>query len=221
MTMCISGNFEPEKIVEEVKKRLLPKEKMGEIKRIYPEKELTINKKFKEQNMEVNIPLFMIGYRDVLDNENNVMKQIAIEIILNSLIGKSSKLYQNLYNEGLLMGPLEFYDEFADEYSHVVIGGQSENPEKINEEIVKTLKTEGVSKEDFERNKKALYGEYVSEYDDVETIGRTFLQDSMRGINSLDYINAFSEITLDYVNKIQKELFKEEMSALSIIRKAK
>ena len=117
------------------------------------------------------------------------------------------------------MGPLEFYDEFADEYSHVVIGGQSENPEKINEEIVKVLKTEGVSKEDFERNKKALYGEYVSEYDDVETIGRTFLQDSMRGINSLDYINAFSEITLDYVNKIQKELFKEKMSALSIIRK--
>ncbi len=221
MTMCISGNFEPEKIVEEVKKRLLPKEKMGEIKRIYPEKELTINKKFKEQNMEVNIPLFMIGYRDVLDNENNVMKQIAIEIILNSLIGKSSKLYQNLYNEGLLMGPLDFYDEFADEYSHVVIGGQSENPEKINEEIVNVLKTEKVSKEDFERNKKALYGEYVSEYDDVETIGRMFLQDSMRGINSLEFVDAFSKITLDYVNKIQKELFKEEMSALSIIRKEK
>ena len=169
--------------------------------------------------MEVNIPLFMIGYRDILENEDNVKKQIAIEIILNSLIGKSSKLYQNLYNEGLIMAPFDFYDEFSNEYSHVVIGGQSENPEKINEKIVKTLETESVSSEDFERNKKALYGEYVSEYDDVETIGRIFLQDSIKGIISLDYINAFSEITLEYVNKIQKELFKEEMSALSIIRK--
>ena len=221
MTMCISGDFEPEKIVEEVKKRLLPKEKMPEIKRIYPEKELVINKKYNEQEMEVNNPLFMIGYRDILENENNVKKQIAIEIILNSLIGKSSKLYQKLYNEGLLMSALEFYDEFADEYSHVVIAGQSENPEKINEEIVNTLKNEKVTDEDFERNKKALYGEYVSEYDDVEAIGRIFLQDSMREINSLEFINAFGEITIDYVNKIQNELFKEEMSAVSIIRKAK
>ena len=219
MIMCISGNFEPEKIIEEVKKRLLPKEKIGKIERIYPEKEYTINKKKNEQKMEVNIPLFMIGYRDIIENEDNVKKQIAIEIILNSLIGKSSKLYQNLYNEGLLMAPFEFYDEFSDEYSHVVIGGQSENPENINERIVKTLETENVTSEDFERSKKALYGEFVSEYDDVETIGRTYLQDSMRGINSLDYINAFSKITLDYVNKIQKELFKEEMSALSIIRR--
>ena len=119
------------------------------------------------------------------------------------------------------MGPLEFYDEFADEYSHVVIGGQSENPERINEEIVKVLKTEKVTAENFERNKKALYGEYVSEYDDVETIGRNFLQDSMKGINCLDYIDAFNKITLDYVNKIQENLFKEEMSALSIVRKEK
>ena len=219
MTMCVSGNFEPKKIVEEVKKRLLPKEKMGEIKRIYPKKEYTINQKVKGQNTEVNIPLFMIGYRDILENEDNVMKQIAIEIILNSLIGKSSKLYQSLYTESLLMGPLEFYDEFADEYAHVVIGGQSENPEKINEEIVKTLKDETISNEDFERNKKALYGEYVSEYDDVETIGRNFLQDSMKGINCLEYIDAFNKITLEYVNKIKENLFKEEMSALSIVRK--
>ena len=219
MVMCISGNFEPEKIVEEVKKRLVSKEKIGPIKRIYPEKEYTINKKIKEQNMEVNIPLFMIGYRDILESEDNVKKQIAIEIILNSLIGKSSTLYQDLYNEGLIMAPFDFYDEFSNEYSHVVIGGQSENPEKINEKIVKTLETQSVSNEDFERNKKALYGEYVSEYDDVETIGRIFLQDSIKGINSLDYINAYGEITLDYVNKIQKELFKEKMSALSIIRK--
>ena len=219
MTMCISGDFEPEKIVEEVKKRLLPKEKMGEIKRIYPEKEYNINKKFSEQNMEVNIPLFMIGYRDAIENENNIRKQIAIEIILNSLIGKSSKLYQKLYNEGLLMSGLEFYDEFADEYSHVVIGGQSENPEKVNEEIVKTLKNEEVTLENFERSKKAIYSDYVSEFDDVESIGRIFLQDSMRGINSLDYINEFENINIEYVKKIQEELFKEEMSALSIIRK--
>ena len=219
MIMCISGNFEPEKIIEEVKKRLLPKEKMGVIQRIYPPYENKINKKIKEDKMDVNIPLFMIGFRDILENENKIMKHIAIEIILNSLIGKSSKLYQELYNSGLLLGMLDFDFEFSDEYSHVIISGQSENPEKVNEKVLDALINGNVTKEDFERNKKALYGECLSDYDDVENIGRMYLQDAIKGINSLDYIDAFKQIDLEYVNKIQKELFKEDMAGLSIIRK--
>ena len=219
MVMCISGNFEPEKIIEEVKKRLLPKEKIEEIKRIYPPYETKINKKLKEQKMDVNIPLFITGFRDTLENENKAKKQIVIEIILNSLIGKSSKVYQEMYTEGLLMNPLDLDYEFSDEYSHVIISGQSEKPEKVNEIIVNTLINTEINNEDFERSKKALYGEYLSEYDDVENIGRMFLQDSMRGINSLEYIDVFKNIDLQYVNKIKKELFKEEMAALSIVRK--
>ena len=219
MIMCISGNFNPEQILEEVKKRLLPREKIGEIKRIYPPYENKINKKIKEQKMDVNIPLFITGFRDILENENKVKKQIAIEIILNSLIGKSSKIYQEMYNEGLLMSPLDFDHEFSDEYSHIIISGQSENPEKVNEKIVNVLINSEIRNEDFWRSKRALYGEYLSEYDDVETIGRMFLQDAVKGINSLDYINVFKTINLEYVNKIQKDLFKKEMSALSIVRK--
>ena len=219
MILCVSGNFEPEQILEEIKKRLLPREKIGEIKRIYPEHEYKINKPFKEQKMDVNIPLFITGFRDILENENKIMKHIAIEVILNSLIGKSSKLYQELYNIGLLLGTLDFDYEFSDEYSHVIISGQSENPEKVNEKLLEVLTNTTVSKEDFERSKKALYGEYLSEYDDVESIGRMFLQDGVKGINSLDYIDVFKTIDLEYVNKIQKDLFKKEMSALSIVRK--
>lgn len=219
MIMCISGNFEPEKIVQEVKKRLLPKEKMDKIKRIYPEYENKINKKYKEQKMDVNIPIFIVGFRDILKDESCVKKQIAIEIILNSLIGKSSKLYQKLYNEGTIMSPLDFDYEFSDEYSHVLISGQSDEPKKVYENILNTIKNEEIELEDFERSKKALYGEYVSEYNDVENIGRLFLQDAIRGINSLEYIESFNKIDINYVQNIKKNLFKEEMSALSVIKK--
>ena len=219
MIMCISGNFEPEKIVQEVKKRLLPKEKMDKIKRIYPEYENKINKKYKEQKMDVNIPIFIVGFRDILKDESCVKKQIAIEIILNSLIGKSSKLYQKLYNEGTIMSPLDFDYEFSDEYSHILISGQSDEPKKVYENILNTIKNEELELEDFERSKKALYGEYVSEYNDVENIGRLFLQDAIRGINSLEYIESFNKIDINYVRNIKNNLFKEEISALSVIKK--
>ena len=219
MIMCISGNFEPEKIVQEVKKRLLPKEKMDKIKRIYPEYENKINKKCKEQKMDVNIPIFIVGFRDILKDESCVKKQIAIEIILNSLIGKSSKSYQKLYNEGTIMSPLDFDYEFSDEYSHVLISGQSDEPKKVYENILNAIKNEELELEDFERSKKALYGEYVSEYNDVENIGRLFLQDAIRGINSLEYIESFNKIDINYVQNIKRDLFKEGMSALSVIKK--
>ena len=217
MIMCISGDFEPEKIINEVKKRLLPKEKMGEIKRIYPEEPKEINKKENEAKMGISMPIFMIGFKDNL-KEDKVKEQIAIEIISNSLLGKTSELYQELYDEGLLMSSLDADFEFSDEYAHVVIGGESKDPRKVYEKVEEVLKNEIISKEDFERSKKKIYGEYVSEYNDVENIGRMFLADSLRGINSLEYIDKFNKVTLEYVNKILDKLFKQNESVISIVK---
>ena len=218
MIMCISGNFKPEIIVEEVKKRLKPREKMAEIKRIYPEYEPTINKKYIEKHMDVNMPLFMIGYRDFLQNESQIKKDIAIRIIFNSILGKCSKTYQELYNSGLLMREMDCDFEFSNQYSHVLISGESSKPEEVYNIVVDKLQNEVISIEDFERSKKRIYGEFVTNYDDVEHVGRMFLADSIRGINSLDYIDEISNMDLDYVNNIKKEMLKKDEAILSIVK---
>jgi predicted Zn-dependent peptidase len=217
MIMCISGDFEPAEIIEEVKKRLLPREKMGEIKRIYPSEPIEINHKYKEDKMDVNMPIFMIGYKDNL-SEDKVKEQIAIEIIFNSLLGKCSKAYQELYTKGLLMTELGLEDEYSTEYSHVLISGESEDPEEVCNIIKNILENEDVSQNDFERSKKRIYGEFVEEFNDGEEIGRIFLQDSIKGINTIEYIDKYEKIDLEYVNKIKKELFNEKSQILSIIK---
>lgn len=217
MIMCISGDLEPAAIIEKVKKRLLPREKMGEIKRIYPSEPNEINHKYKEDKMDVNMPIFMIGYKDNL-SEDKVKEQIAIEIIFNSLLGKCSKAYQELYTKGLLMTELGLEDEYSTEYSHVLISGESEDPEEVCNIIKNILENEEVSQNDFERSKKRIYGEFVEEFNDVEEIGRIFLQDSIKGINTIEYIDKYEKIDLEYVNKIKKELFNEKSQILSIIK---
>ena len=97
MTMVVCGDFEPEKLLEEIKKRLIKKENQGEIKRIYAKEERGINQKEKEVSMELSNPLFLIGYKDNVENKENFVKRhIAIEILLNMIIGKSSELYKRL-----------------------------------------------------------------------------------------------------------------------------
>ena len=221
MVMVLCGDFEPEKLLQEIKKRLLPKENQGEIKRIYPEKEESIHKPFANTKMEVSTPIFMLGYKDIENiAEDRVKKHIAIEILSNIIIGKSSKLYQKLYEEGLLLSKPDMDYEFSNEYAHILISGTSKNPKKVEEELNKTienLKQHGLDAQEFERSKRKVYGDYVTEYNSVGDITRMFLADAMKGIFSFDYIEKYETVTKEYTEEILKNIFKQENKILSIV----
>lgn len=222
MTLVVCGNFKPEKLIEEIKKKLKHKENQGEIKRIYEVEEDSINRKIKETNMEVSVPIFMIGYKDKLPNSEEIVKKhIAIEVILNMLIGKSSELYKELYNNGDLLAEPDLDYEFSKQYAHVLISGQSKNPQVIYERFkteVEKFKKNGLNEEHFERIKRKIYGDYVTEYNSVGDIARMFLSDSFKGINSFDYIEKYNTVTREYVEQVLREVFDEKKMVLSVVR---
>ena len=224
MAMVVCGDFEPEELLEEVKKRLVDKKANGEIKRIYPEEEETIVKENIEQNMDVSQPLFTIGIKDKLaDTKERVRKHIAIEILLNMIIGKSSKLYKELYDEGILFATPGLDYEFARGYAHILITGQSPSPDEIFERFkntVENIKKEGIDSEEFCRIKKRIYGEYVKEYNDVADIARMFLADFFKEINSFDYLEEINTVDEQYAEQILKEIFDDKKMIISVIKKA-
>ena len=222
MAMVICGDFEPEKILQEVKNRLVKKSANGEIKRIYPDEPETIVKDKIEQKMEVSQSLYSIGIKDVVaDEKEKVKRHIAIEILLNVLFGKSSKFYQELYSDGTIFGTPSIDYEFTNKYAHAIISGQSNYPEKVYEkfkaEAEKTI-SNGLNKDDFERIKKKIYGLYVKEYNDVEDISKMFLADYFKGINSFEYLEQIDLVNIDYTNQIAKELFNSNKMVLSVIK---
>ena len=224
MIMVVCGNFVPEELLKEIKKRLLPKEAQGEIKRIYPPKEDSINKEYKEVEMEVSMPIFAIGYKDIEGMENKseiVKKHIAIEILLNMIIGKSSETYKELYEKGILISQPDIDYEFSDEYAHITISGESKEPQTVKEKIEETVekfKEDGLDNEHFERIRRKVYGDYVAEYNSVGDIARMFLADSMKGINSFDYIDEYDHVTKEYTEKILKNVFKKENMVMSVVK---
>ncbi len=225
MTMVVCGEFVPEDLLEEIKKRIVKKEPQGEIKRIYPLKESKINKQYKEDEMEVSMPIFAIGYKDneeLKENRENIVKKhIAIEILLNMAIGKSSELYKELYESGDLLSEPDLDYEFSDEYAHVLITGQSKNPKKIYEKIKETFeqyKKNGLDEEHFNRIQRKIYGDYVVEYNSVGDIARMFLSDKMKQINSFDYIEEYFQVTKEYTEDVLKNVFKTENMILSVVK---
>ena len=222
MALVVCGDFNPEELLEEIKKRLINNKANGEIRRIYPEEPESIVKEKIEQNMEVSIPLFTIGIKDTSKDDNGkVKKHIAIEILLNMIIGKSSNLYKDLYDNGIIYGVPSLDYEFSKGYAHIVISGQAKDPELVYEKIkleINKIKENGINKEDFERIKKMIYGDYVKEYNEVADIARMFLADYFKGINSFDYLEEIETINEQYTESILKNLFDEEKMVISVVR---
>ncbi len=227
MAMVICGDFEPDSILQEIKKRLNNIKSNGEIKRIYPEEKEEIVKEKVTQNMEVSRPLYTIGIKDKPvdtcqgnSKEEIVKKHIAVEILLHLLMGESSNLYKTLYDKGTISASPSMDYEFSRGYAHILISGQSNNPEEVYQAFkkqLKEMKEKGINEKDFNRIRKTLYGDYIKEYNDVTDIARMFLADYFKGINSFDYIEQIMTVNVEYAQQILKEVFNENKMVLSIV----
>lgn len=226
MVMCFAGDFDPETLINQVKERLKKDvKKQGEIRRIYPEEPEEIVRKEITKKMEVSMPIFVIGIKDKQNlkeysNEEIVKRHIAIEILLNMLIGKSSNLYKKLYEEELITEEPYLEYEFSKQYAHIAITGQSNGPKKVLENLKKEIehmKNNELDSKSFNRIKNMIYGNYIKEYDDVASIVRMFVSDYMKGINSFEYLENHKQVTPEYAKQILEEVFNEDKIVISIV----
>jgi predicted Zn-dependent peptidase len=218
--LVFCGDFDIQHILEEVKKRLKVNENRQEVQRIYPEEQEEIVKKYAEDKKDISKPIFLIGYKDKVELGEMVKKSLAVECICNIIMGKSSDFYQRLYNEGLVWSEFGYNYEFAKTYAHILIQNSSSNPEKVAEELSKEIekyKQTGFDIEVFERIKKKMYGEYVKTYNEVSSIANNFVADTMRGINSFDFLENVLTLDKDYAEKILKEIFVEDKKVMSVV----
>ena len=222
MCIVVCGDFKPDEILKEIEKRLIDEPQIGEIKRIYEQEEETIVKPKIENKMEVSIPLFTLGIKCVPPKQKEKVKtHIAIDILLNMIVGESSNLYQELYKKGILLDTPAFEFEFTDEYAHILISSVSRDSDKFFEMFKKEIESflsNGINKQDFERIRKMIYGEYIKEYNEISNIARMFLTDYMKGINSFDYIEEITTIDIEYTKQILFDYFKKEKMVFSVVK---
>ncbi len=221
MAMVITGDFEPEKIIEEVKSRLIDKKGTSEIKRIYPEEPKEIMQKSIETKMDISMPLFMIAFKQSEKLSKDIIKKtIGIEIILNILVGKSSNLYKKLYSEGIISAEMGFDYECTRNYGHLIIQGQTTDPTVVVNSFkneLEKLKKEGLNEEDFMRTKKSIYGSYIKIFNNVQEISTMFLADYFKGVNSLDYLEEYKTVTKEYTEELIKNMFNEDKMVISTV----
>ena len=219
--IVISGDFVPEEIIDVIKSKMIMKSSNNKVERIYPKEDRMIVRTKKEQKMDISIPMFMVGYKDNDFSGNRVKKNLAIEILLNYAYSRSSKIFNDLYESGKILGEVSFNYEYAENYAHVLIQGQSDDIEYVINALENTLediKENGFDFERLESMKRKVYGELVRDnYSTVSSISTGFITDYFRGVSIFDYFEEFDLINEDYLLNLLNELFDSKNKVVSVI----
>ena len=232
MVICVAGNIDTDKVLEKIRSSVKDVPEKEKIERYYGEVGEGIYKNRVEKKMDVSIPMAIIGFKDTenmqmidsgyeVNNFDKVLKHVAMEILLEMLVGKSTKLYEDLYNEGLVTKELGVDYTFEEDYAYSSISCESNNVEEVIDRIknrIEELKQNGLDEAEFNRTKRMLYGSYIKIFDSVSSCARVFINDYFKGINSFDYIDAYKDVTKEYAKDVLDKHFDFNKMAISIIQ---
>lgn len=227
MILVMVGDVDIEKAMTYVDKYVDESRNIGEIPRAKAAEPKERVQEIVEQELLVSRPLFRIGFKDnQLDGDSEAMlkREIATELILEAVFGKSSDFYMELYEQGLIDNSFDAETESSKSYGFTLIGGESSEPEKvyakIKEKLCEIQKT-GIAPEDLSRARKVLVSGSIRMFNNVERMGNAFIRQLLAGYSPLEFSNMVAKVTDEEVMDRLRVHFDTENCVLSVVKPAR
>ena len=219
MVLSIAGNFDVDKTLEICDRLLKPSEDLG-LEKIVPEEPYEVKEKRTVQKLSCSLPLFNVFFKMApRKGIENVRDYIQYNIMLELCLGKTSRFYNDNYEQGLINDTFNVGIFNGRGFFTAIADGESREPDKVFEEIKKELyrlRKEGVSKEEFENIKKKTYGELLTMFNNVESMATNLLSAEMDGVSVYEMVEAAANTAFEnIVNKLEE--FDIENSCISIV----
>ncbi len=218
MALVICGDVDAEVVRGITEKKLVPA-KAKEIMCKYPEEPKALAGKSSTFRMHIANKIFAIGVKDNNHSSNPVEQKkraYAFNMINDLVFGSSGRLYNDLYENGIIRNHFSSEYEWLKNCAHNVIIGESDDPELVFDKYrkeVERVKKSFPSQSDFDRIRRVMYSDYIRTFDSTEDIANSFIDSVFTGVDLLDAGEIILGITYDYVRDLFLELFNEEYTA--------
>lgn len=221
MVICVVGDVKHEHIFEMVDNSIKNKNH-GEVISIYPEEPKEINTHYIEDYSSVNRPIFALGFKDNYLKEGTELfkRELSLRLLLKIITGKSSNFYKENYDSGLINDTFETDVTCELSFSNVSFGGECDEPKIFKERLlneIKKYKENGFCSEEFTRIKKAMFGSYISTFNNVEGVGNLICRNFLNDVDATDFVEIYNSITLDDLKVVLNEVLDEKYCVLSVI----
>lgn len=221
MVLAVAGNFDIDTVVKACDK-LLTLASDVKVRSAEVDEPESINERRVEQKLEVAAPLFQIGFKGRAGSyRENILAQVVGEMVCDIIIGESTELYRELYDEGLINSVFGSEVMAGPNYLVNIFSGESRDPDAVFERIISgidNLQMNGISVEAFERAKRAAYGRYVAVYSTAEAMAGMMVLAQLAGFSAYEPLEMLNELTVNDAQAFLRENFDTSRAALSIVR---
>ena len=219
MVLVVAGRITPDKVMEYADKLLKDAPPMADLSFTCDEP-ATVRETYVEDAMPVSAPLFYMGIKEpacTLDAAAIAASRVLIEVIL----GKSSPLYTQLMNEGLINDTFEAEYFGGPGYGVWLIGGESADPVRVKELVcgeIARLQKEGIDPAAAEAVRRGCYGRLVAVLDDPSDCAEILLSNWMDGIEPLAELDALANLSVDMLQEQLNTRLPVDACTLSVVK---
>ncbi len=212
MVLSVAGNITEKQLIDAVDRAGFSSKKHDVVRAKIDEPD-TIVYKEKSIKMPISQPLVAIGFKEKVDGTVTAKQNIIGDIIIDVLTGSTSELFNKLYDSNVVNGTFEGEIFSGDDYYSSIISGETSNPKLLISEVqqaISDLKKNGISQQQFEISKNAIYGSMIVDFENVEEVATSAVNQYFRGCNVYNSLEIFKEITLEDVNNQLMTMFDTE-----------
>lgn len=222
MVLCVVGDVDPRQI-HDIALEILPKVPGGASERDYGEKEPAAPDQHTiTQEMEVSMPMFSVGFKgaEVPKGPQRLRQEIIGDLAGEILCGESSRLYQEMYESGLIDPGFGVSYSLVRELSMLCLGGDSDNPQAVLDAVLQEAQRvvkEGVDEELFLRLKRSAVGRRIRGLDSFEGLCYRLALSDFDGYDYFTFPALYESITAEDVRQLIAREITPEQAVLSVI----
>lgn len=227
MLLFVVGGVNAEEVFQLVRENQNSKsfEPQGKIERFFEKEPEAVKIARKVTELSVSLPKCMLGFKEKqtgLTGAALLQQEVTTKLMLEALIGPSSRLYQELYEKDLISDSFGHEYNSSTDYAFSVIGGDTPSPDELIKEIrtaIEAVLISGIEPSSFERSKRKKIGGYLRMLNSPEAIAGEFTRYRFRDSNMFEVLNCYENCTLDEVNARLREHFDFDQLAVSIVQR--
>lgn len=228
MLLFVVGPVDPAKILEIIEQNQNSKDYTDKqpIDREYPLESRRVAKTSSVLKMAVNTPKLMAGFKEGTIHRSGVDMQkheVAVSLLLELMFGKGTDTYQSLMNDDLIDDSFSFDYSEEKEFGFSAIGGNTKNPEMLQErlvQIVDVFKSHPIDAEAFERARKKKIGSLLKALNSPEYIANQFTRYWFNDMDLFEMVPTLEALTVEDLQEVLTEHFVQQaFTSCSVVQK--
>lgn len=223
MVLICCGDIDSADVLSAVDAAIPPRAAVA-IECDFPAESPCVEQGYVEAFMDVARPIFSLGIKDVdisPDPKERLHKSALLSVLLETMFGPSSPIYNSLYEEGLLTGTLSCDYEHNRAFSFLEVSGETDQPDTVVSRIIDYInatRETGLSEELFERAKKVVYAQTLKSFDSTEDINSLFLTNIVDDVDAFDLPDALASVTKEGCDALLRAMMRDEARTVSVIK---